>query len=592
MINSKQTISYFFITGLFFSFTIFVFAPFELYLLNINNFSFDLGLFWQIPLYMGIMSAIFVIGIGFIVNLLFKHTIVILYGTFLFAIGLACYIQGNFIGLKVGILNGAQINWNEYASKAFFNLFIWIAVILLVLSLLYFKKTTIKIIKIISGILIGMQAVALIVLFITTDYKQTSRDKIVTDEGLFEVSSERNVIIFVLDMFDDTYFKSLLAYDPDIAKNFTGFTHFTNSVGSANTTDYSYGAIFSGRYMLNNGVNYYDMLNKTYDQTDFFDILKNNNYRLDTYLTPLYIPEGLKNIMFNYKDIQKAYISNNKILIKYLYKLVLCKYAPDVFKPFVWLYGSEFDDIIKYKTDGSLNSFSSNNSVFVSALRSNSLMVNSKTKIFKLIHLDGVHYPYYIDENANPAALSNDESDALKAAKGSLKIVSEYLEKMEDLNVYDQSTVIICADHGYYWDGVLTNPVLLVKRAGDSGEFQKNDAPVCHLDFHATIMEDLGLNQDHKYGKSIFEIKVGEPRNRMFYQYYLQEGQLILRRLIEFSVADESNLRKSFKLTDKEYSINGEIIPHRINCGYCLSGAYDSEDPDTPGNARLVHYKK
>ena len=591
--NMKQIIIYFSLTGFFFSFTFFIYAPLEMYLNNIDEFEFNLRMFWWMPVITGLFITILTIGLGLLVNLVFKRIGTILYGAFLFALGLACYVQGNFAGLKVGVLNGALIPWTEYTDKVVVNLFIWIGIIFAVLVFLYFLKyRAIKVLHFTAAILIAVQLVALNVTVVSVDQEKESlkAKMVISDKGMFELSAQRNVIIFVLDMLDDTYFKTMLETDDSFKAEFSqekfpGFTYFANSVGSASTTQYSMGTIMTGHYLLNEGSTFTETQDKAYDKTDFYDILLDNHYRLDLYISHGF-SQRIMDKMSNYME-SKAYVHDTEILTKKIYQLVLCKYAPDILKPFVWMNGTEFEGTVKRD----ISAFSHDNIKFFTALKNSQFTSNNETNIFKLIHIDGAHYPYTMDENVNP--VPENWTGAIAAARGSFQIAFEYLQNIKDLGVYDQSTIIICADHGYAGYGTLTNPVLLVKRAGDSGDLQINDAPVHHLDFHATIMTDLNLNPDHKYGKSVFEIEKDEQRNRMFYQYDLRDPTYnSMFRLIEYSVADESNLRKSFRLTDREITNKGEIIPHRINCEYCLSGAYDDEDPNALGSDFFVHKQK
>ncbi len=586
--NAKQLIIYFFLTGFFFAFTLFIYAPLEMYLGNINEFSFQLSMFWWMPVLTGIAATGLVVGVGLLINLVFKRSGAILYGASVFALGLACYIQGNFLGLRLGVLNGSPVAWEDYTMPILKDIFVWVAIIVIVLAFTHFLRgRTIRVLGIISVVLIAIQGVALTVSLASTDYTRSNEEakRILSDKGLFEFSSKKNVVVFILDMFDDTYFKTLLEREPSFADKFTGFTHFTNSVGSASTTAYGIGTIFTGRYLLNGGSSYGDMVNRECAITDFYNDLLKNRVRLGMYSPS--VPGVLYEKLYNYCEVDSttAYIPDKTALLKNVYKLVLSKYAPDVLKPLVWIKGNEFANITK----NSINRYSRNNSDFVPLLNTSAATMNNSEASVKFIHIEATHYPYTIDKNGGTVPES--QSSDLIAAEGTLNITLEYFNKMKELGIYEDATIIICADHGYYWDGVLTNPVLLVKKSGDIGAMKSSNAPVCHLDLHATIMDDLGYNTDHKYGKSVFEIEPGETRNRKFYQYYLSESNHIddRFRLIEYSVSDDSNLRKAFRLTDREITIDGNIIPHKENCEYCLSGAYDAEDPDTPNNVMLIH---
>jgi len=574
----KSSVAYISVTSLFFVITLFVFPPYEIYLTNLSEFAFGLDLFWWIPLVTGLAVMLFLVGLGLLVHLFFKRNGSVFYGTFLFAIGMACYVQGNFLSLKIGLLTGIPITWSHYLREITINTALWGSIVFMVLLLLYvFKDRMEKIAKLVCIIFVAMQAVAFGVLLFSPDTRVTSR-AIVSTKGIHEVSSQRNVVVFVLDMFDARYFEQLLEKEPDFKEQFADFTYFSNSVGSGSTTKYSIGALLTGQHLLNDAPSWQQMLDNAGTETDFWDVLLENQYRVEMYTTAYHVPNNLLRNAYNYVETTTA-IADHKTLLRNLYQLSFFKYAPDVFKPLLWLDGTEFRKALVTRDDTGegMDVFSDDNALFFSRMQNSHFTLNNETNILKFIHLHGVHYPYATDENANHVVGAN----ALQAAKGSVKIVMEYLQNMKDLGAYDQSTIIICADHGYVGYCELSNPILLVKKAGASGAMQISDAPVSHLDFHATIMDDLGLNPNHKYGKSVFEIEPGETRNRLYYQYILMEGSTNGKyRLFEYQVADDSNdLERAFSLTDREYTVDGEIIPHRINCATCREAGYPNVHP-------------
>jgi hypothetical protein len=369
---------YIFLTSLFFVITMAVFPPFEMYLNNLDDFWFGLNLFWWIPLLTGLVLLILLFGLGVLVNLIFKQKGSILYGTVLFAFGIACYAQGNFIGLKIGVLNGAPVLWDDYTKNILVNVFLWGCIVSSVLIFFYFMKDrAVRIIKYVSMILVAMQIVTLAILLFSSN-ERLSAEWTISDRGLYEVSAKKNVIVLILDMFDDEYFKELLEEEPGLQKDFTGFTQFTNSVGSASTTAYSINAILTGQYLLNNAPTLKEMLNNDYEKSDFIDILLANQYRLDSYidLPPAYLPDK---VLTNSYNIIKASasIADYRALFAKLYKLAFIKYAPDVFKPFFWLNGTEFQRLTAFTYHDDIRAYNYDNSLFFSSLTEMQIIVKT-----------------------------------------------------------------------------------------------------------------------------------------------------------------------------------------------------------------------
>lgn len=116
----------------------------------------------------------------------------------------------------------------------------------------------------------------------------------------------------------------------------------------------------------------------------------------------------------------------------------------------------------------------------------------------------------------------------LSQARGSLKIVYEYIDEMKRLGIYDNATIIITADHGQNMDvmreakndmdyDMTSTPILFVKLPNEQHEEKpiSNTAPVSHTDFAATIINAVGGNAT-EYGRTFAEITQDEIRERVF----------------------------------------------------------------------------
>jgi len=48
------------------------------------------------------------------------------------AVSLGLFIQGNYLNIDLGRLDGALINWDQYQNESFWNLLIWLLIIFLI----------------------------------------------------------------------------------------------------------------------------------------------------------------------------------------------------------------------------------------------------------------------------------------------------------------------------------------------------------------------------------------------------------------------------------------------------------------------------
>lgn len=564
----------------------FLHAPFEMYLTNSGDFWFGLADFWQ-PV---VITFAAVYAVLFLIGAILPEKLRNLYSVVAVAGGLCIYIQGNFLNLDLGTLNGAEIIWSDYKGQFLANGATWLAIAAIAIVLLaIFKKKALKVMAAVGGCVMLMQAVTLGTLFLNNVESESAAVEegqySVTDKDLYTVSQDQNVVVMLLDMFDNRYMRQILQETPEVKDTFKDFTFFDNAVGAYSTTCYAVGNFLTGTTVNNQGADFNASVDLAYENTQMFDELIANDYLLDIYISDGYIPQKLRQNIQNYEPVQTAVVDTQK-LAKRLYRLVACRFAPNGFKPFIWMNGTEFAGL-KTLRNSENQAYSDNNLNFYNGLTEKGLSL-SEEKRFKFIHLLGTHYPYEMNSNLKPIPATSSDSQAVDTAKGVLKIAAAYIDEMKKNGAYDNATIVLIADHGFYLNGVLTNPLVMVKRPNTDQPFTISQAPVSHYDLHATIMSSLGLNEDGKYGRSMFDIQEGEERERVFYQYNLSEGSTDTKfRLIEWLVSGESNDRKNFRLSGYEYNAHGEKCDHTANCQYC---AQHGTDPvDAPNEQSIVH---
>ncbi len=574
-----------FVTTLFLAFTLCIYAPYELYITNRNEFWFKLCHFWWMPLvYAGILMFMIIL-----LGMFLRGKLYLCYEAMVIAIAIDVYIQGNFLNLNLGVMDGREISWENYQIHFIINGFIWILVIGVALwtSLKrnkMFKKVTMYIAVFLSLI----QLVALVVLLfpvVTDQGIGTQEYWVLSDKGILEVGEEENVVVFLLDMFDDEYFKEIIKEEPELAEELDGFTYFSNSTGSYSATWYSLASLSTGR-LCHNESKLFDWGDEVATEKIYLDELKNEGYQLYFYTNaPSCMPDRIVNSAGNVLWLPMK-VSNKLHFSFDLYQLVMCKYFPDFVKPYIWMSGTEFE--YWKEADSEYDVYLQDNVIFRDKLEKTNVSVSGEKKQFKFIHLDGSHPPFKIDENA--CTVWENSVTAVQCARGSLRIVQNYMEKLKQIGSYDNTVIIIMADHGYYDNGVLSSPLFMVKPKGTHGRMKVNNAPVCQLDFGPTVLELVGYQNWDEYGESAFEIKEGAERERYFYQYYFKEQTDNPEfRLIEYQIDSESNKPSNFHLTDVEYTVDGEKIQHSKYCKTCKGEVTINEDEYDP--PRLIHQK-
>lgn len=584
----KQYISLYLIV-IFCGITICIYAPYDMYLANRSEFWFSLYNFWWMPIVFGIAAIL----CGILVGLLLKRWPILerIYESAVFGVALCLYLQGSFLNLDVGVANGSAVDWDQYRSKMLLNVLIW-AVIIVGVIVAAIKKWDIcrKVIMCISMFFSATQLISFVFLLIMNVEEFTVRPDttFLSKEGLFEVSEEENIIVFLMDAFDDSYMKEIIEEEPAVVDELEGFIYFSNNTGSYPSTLYAAQYLLSGYYNLNEAP-FSQWRAQLDDKPMYWDDLDEAGW--DYYIyedSSLEVPTRIYKAAENYSNVPLK-IGNYFSFVHDLYQFVACRYFPDIVKPYIWLDGSEFADS-RVPEYGEYEAFSYYNADFLEDMASNPVIAKEDGKFFKFIHLEGCHGPNRLNENGE---IQEEPVSEKESAKGCLKIIENLLRQMKKLGCYDNSAVIIMADHGYSKDGVLTNPVFLVKPQNASGSLQISNAPVSHKDYPATLMALAGEDEMvAKYGESVFDIGEGETRERFFYQYYyeneLKDNTL---RLIEYRIDPESNAREWFHLTDVEYTVEGEKIQHSKYCQLCKTGGITPEQLEEYDPPREIHEK-
>ena len=146
------------------------------------------------------------------------------------------------------------------------------------------------------------------------------------------------------------------------------------------------------------------------------------------------------------------------------------------------------------------------------------------------------------DCNYPGRSLPRNRKTTTARSKCSLNAVIDVFEKMKALGVYDDTLIILMADHGA---GVIPNglneqsskdsgagtvssipaeivsmalPLMAIKLPGASGPMQTSTAPSSLIDTAATINAILGLGEVFA-GRSILELRPGEQRLRGYYHH-------------------------------------------------------------------------
>lgn len=485
--------------------------PNELYLTNISEFPISYGRFFASVLIGGVVIGI----IGIVGSVIFLTPGIYKFVTlFLFGISVMGYVQSLLLNGQLSAMDGEVQVWPMWQQVS--NLLIWIVAII-ILAYLYYrknKKGISKGYKVIAIYIMAVQVVSLIVLVLSTDISTQKVDEALTTQGALDISKGENVIVFVLDRFDGETMDEILLEDSEFVDPLKDFTYYENATCQFARTSMAVPYLLTGTEWQV-GMTEEEYPPYAYQNSNVLHDIVQNGYRVGIYSDMSFVDDSVKEYISNYSDkVERK--CNTYGTIKIMTQCAKYRMAPFVIKA---NYSYYTRDIVENIADSEDVWNVDNDILFYEMLEQRGISFKEEVNeagAFLFYHMYGAHPPFRMTEDLR--AVDDWESSMISQAKGSLKIVYRYIEQMKELGKYDESTIIIIADHGIQMgsnEGDNPIPLILVKEAGKGQEaLQISSAPVSQEEFVPTILEAMGLDRS-MYGRTYAEVPVGEVQERV-----------------------------------------------------------------------------
>ena len=140
---------------------------------------------------------------------------------------------------------------------------------------------------------------------------------------------------------------------------------------------------------------------------------------------------------------------------------------------------------------------------------------------------------------------------------GCMEYLYTAFDKMKELGIYDDASIIITADHGAHKGD--TEPILketriglFFKPSGSSGtELKWSSAPVCTDNIPATILKCAGADYS-LYGRAIDDIGEDEEISRVYYKSVTESGSYNEIGLYTYIVTGDASDLDNWKMIKYE----------------------------------------
>lgn len=530
-------------------FMLFVFEPLLMYSTNQLDFWFDLALMGGPMLVcFGVIfagSAVLLTGI-YLINkaiarkkepVFFRILIIILSVVFL-----ATYIQGNFLAGSLPALDGAVIDWDSFGVQNIITAAVWLAItaaVVVMLIKLGTRKTLRNVTFAACGVFLIL-TITLVASLISWNSFRRKDSMIATNENFNTVSEDKNFIILLNDAIGSTEFNSVLEENPEYKKVFEDFTYFPDTLGCYPCTRDTIPVVLGGALNLNEK-EFEDFSSETYNNSPFFAELAEKNYTIDLYDAEL-VWYGTKNYSIENSTDYHIYNLPLKTFLREEMKYIRFKFLPYFLK--------KYSDIESMDFNGLVDKYIWDDHTLYGMIDDTPRLKKTAGRSFRFIHTEGAHIPFKYDKDLN---ILDGYGTYEQKIEATIKLQAAYLERLKENGAYDNSVIVIMADHGNTNLNTSTdmlvraNPMFMVKGVNEHHEFAVSDKPLSYLDLMDIYSE---LLDDKSAVEATAHIPDERERIYIWYRNFLLEYHME-----EYSVKCKAWEWRKFTKTGREFDL-------------------------------------
>ena len=548
---------------LFFVVTAGLYVPSSIFLGNINEFVVDYVQILPCMLLPSLAALALGLAVGWALRR--RQRAAWFWIDLLFGVTLAVYVQCNFLNGGLKILNGTEVDWQDTSLPALLSAAAWTVCVALPHAL---RRIVPKVESLVSrygsALLTAMQVVSLAAMLLTTT-RTMSNDIIITKQNEFLLSGKENEIVFVVDTLDTEWAEQYIIKDPAYDDYLRDFTYFDNVVGGGAPTVLGMPTLLTGKlYDPEETLEAY--YKSAYADSTLFSDLGAGGASVRIYTKARYLeganPDEIGNAVtdLDYEIKKPARFTRN------LYKLTAFLGAPYQLKKHFLLFSSALTSNVKLVgTD--MKNVTLNDPKFYKDLKKKGITLSDEDRLFVLYHFFGAHGPYTMDENAKK--VPSDQTSLKQQILGTFKIIFEYIDEMKALGVYDDSTIIITADHGGV--ALYQNPAVFIKRRGERREeMATNSAPLTFNNLRATFVQTLDGAGAESYGPGMYDVAEDaevEPRPlvaaSILRKNVYKDKKILYTDYLEFQIGnparDNSLVRESDAKVANRYALGEKV---------------------------------
>lgn len=350
------------------------------------------------------------------------------------------------------------------------------------------------------------------------------------DDQLLLFSSKRNVIHLVLDELQTDIFQQAVERSSALREQLDGFVLYENTVGDHPNTIMAVPAMLTGE-AYRNTVPIPEYLSVSLEKKLFTRRLDAEGYRSDFHTAPVFC----NGTLYHCSPIP---VGNGGAFAMALLDYSIFRSLPLLLKP--WSYNSGSWRILPLAmaaTGGGADNLAQTAQAvrlmeeFISEIR-----LGDAQPRYKLFHSMVTHSPADLDRNCQyTGRRANTREDKIEQAVCGMRILTDFLTRLRELNIYNSSLVIVSSDHGtdIFPPELVTplasqaveprhfsraQPVLLIKPIGATGRLKSSYVPAQLSDIPQTVFSALEIDGEGFAGLDIMSLSGSRSRNYWHYE--------------------------------------------------------------------------
>jgi len=523
--------------------SVLIFPLLAIYLGNLDQFAVPLVPVLVLPL----LVLVLVMCAAMLVLTLLADDVQRRVAAFFAGLSVLCWVQGNLLVWDYGLLNGRNIDWGQFGTEFAIDTAVWLVagVLLVVLA-----RRNQRLLTQLALTLFTVQLLACAVAVFNASPQLWTDTHARSSSGpgtLAGFSQEQNVLHFVTDGFQSDVFEELInsaEFGDSYHEGFSGFTYYRETLGAFPYTRFAVPAFLSGK-LYSNETAKNEYIDAVLAGTTIISKARENGFEIDVVADGDYLIQRYSHLPYDQIfDIGDLADTNGPWQISaQLLDLSIFRVTPGPAKRYV--YRDQKWLLLALATDQEALRFKYFTNTYFLRQFGDQMRVDRSAPSYKYIHIMNTHDPMVVNAGCEYAGIAAPSSrgSLTNQSRCTMDTLADIFWKMKQLGIYDNTTILIHADHGGWvgnyrkgppvklldgnlggeWVKSLASPLLAIKPAGASGPILTSDVQASLLDIPRSLSQIMGWENQFDHA-SVVSLPEDGVRERYFRFYLWQKN--------------------------------------------------------------------